>query len=106
VVQGEAVGARDVVVLDPAFAGAVRARDHQPVQGGDEDGGLEGKAEAAPGGECRDHVVAAGLLPQSPEEQWGADTAEREPGSAGEGREEKGLVAESGACGEQALQLS
>ena len=47
VMQIEPLGAGDVVVLHPRRAVAIRSRDEQPVQRGDEDGALDRKLERA-----------------------------------------------------------
>jgi len=73
VVEGELVGALDPIVLAPGVGGTVRARDHQPVEHGQEAGALEREAEAALGGQILDHRPAAGLLPEPFEGERRAD---------------------------------
>ena len=63
-VEGEVVGALDPIVLAPGVGGTVGARDHQPVQDGQEAGALQREAEAARRGQILDHRSAAGLLPE------------------------------------------
>ena len=75
VVQGQAVRARDGVVLDPLVAGPVGAGDEEPVQDGGEDGALDLELETAAGEQVLDHRPAAGLLPQPLEQQRAADAA-------------------------------
>ena len=69
VVEAQAVHTGDVVVGEPRLAGPVRARDHDPVQHGGEDGALDRELEAASGQEILDDGAAAGLLPQPPEQK-------------------------------------
>ena len=72
-VQIEIVGAGDAIVLAPAIGGQIRATTHQPVQHGKEHRALQREAMAAAACQGGDDALAAGLLPQSLEQQSGAD---------------------------------
>ena len=72
-VESEVVGALDPIVLAPGVGGTVGARDHQPVQHGQEAGALQREAEAALRGQIFDHRSAAGLLPEPFEGERGTD---------------------------------
>jgi hypothetical protein len=107
VVQRQAVHTRDGVVLDPPLAGPVGTGDEEPVQYGGEYRTLDLKLEAAVGEQLLDHRPAAGLLPQSLEQQGAADATGGQAQPLGiplEGGEQHDLVAEAGAGGEQAGQ--
>jgi hypothetical protein len=52
---------------------AVRAGHHQPVQHGQVDGAFDIEAEAAFAQQAAQDLAAAGLLPEPPEHQVGAD---------------------------------
>ena len=67
--QGQAVRARDGVVLDPLVTGPVGAGDEEPVQHGGEHSALDVELEAAAGEQLLDHRGAAGLLPEASEQQ-------------------------------------
>src|SRR4051812_9661197 len=104
VVQVEFVSTGDGVVGQPLLAGAVGARDHDPVQDGGEDRPLDRKGEGAAGEQLLDHRPAAGLLPQPAEDQGCADPACLQPRlvlGVAEGGEQQGLLAEPGAGGEE-----
>ena len=75
VVQRKALRTWDLVVLHPALAGAIRARDHDPVQHGDEDRALDVELEAAAGETVVEHIGDTDALPQAPEQQRRADAA-------------------------------
>jgi len=77
--QRQLVGALDPVVLAPGVGGPVRARDHEPVQHGEEARPFEREAEAPLGRQVLDHRPAAGLAPQPLEGQGWADA----PGGQG-----------------------
>jgi hypothetical protein len=79
VVQGQAVRARDGVVLHPLVAGPVGAGNEEPVQHGGEDGTLDLELEAAAGQELLEYGSAAGPLPQPAEQQRAADASAGEP---------------------------
>jgi len=74
-VQRKALRTWDLVVLHPALAGAIRARDHDPVQHGDEDRALDVELEAAAGETVVEHIGDTDALPQAPERQRRADAA-------------------------------
>jgi hypothetical protein len=74
-VESEVVGAVDPIVLAPSVGRAVGARDHQPVQHGQEAGALQREAEAARRGQIFDHRLAAGLTPEPFEGERGTDSA-------------------------------
>jgi hypothetical protein len=88
------------------LAGPIRAGHHDPVQHGGEDGPLDRELEAAPGEEILDHGAAAGLLPQPPEQQGGADALAGKPlGVAGfDLRQHKGAFGVAGDGTGQALE--
>ena len=78
VVQRQALGARDRVILEPALAGPVRARDHDPMQDRGEDHALDQKRELAPLQKLFEHHPAAGLLPEPAEQQRRPDPMRRQ----------------------------
>jgi len=88
------------------LAGPVRAGDHDPVQHGGEDGALDRELEAPPGEKVLHHRAAAGLLPQPPEQQGGADARAGKPlGVAGlDLRQHKGAFGVAGDGTGQALE--
>src|SRR3954470_11125351 len=71
--QGECLSAGNAQTLVPVMRMAVGARDHQPVQHGQVDGPLDIEAELALAQQTVQDVATAGLLPQPPEHQLGAD---------------------------------
>src|SRR4051794_199469 len=75
VVQLEAVAALDLVVLPPPVGGPVAARGEEAMQDGQEDRPLDVELEAASLQELLDDVAAAGLLPESLEDQGGSDAS-------------------------------
>ena len=104
-VEGEAIGSRNIVVSEPGSAIAIRSRDEQPVQGGREHGALDGKLEGAVLEHLSQNIGDTALLPQPAKQQRSADAL----GGHGEsavfvliaGIEEHDLMAELGARGEQ-----
>ena len=108
VMQRQPVHAGDGVVGHPLLAGAVRAGDHEPVQHGGEDRALDGELEQALGQQRLDHRLAAGLLPQPPEQQRRADALAGEPiGIAGlELRQDHGALGVAGDRAGQALEFA
>ena len=72
-VQSQPVRAGDGVVGHPLFAGAVGAGREQPMQHAGEDGAFDRELEQTLGQQRLDHGLAAGVLPQAPEQQRRAD---------------------------------
>ena len=79
VMQLEAIGAGDRIVLPPAIRRAIGAAAEQPVQHGEEHRPLQRKAVLAPTGKFLDHGAAAGLLPQPLEHQSRPDASAGDP---------------------------
>ncbi|MFL5252611.1 MAG: hypothetical protein ACJ8AI_06915, partial [Rhodopila sp.] len=73
--QAQGFGPGNAQALLPASGMAIRAGHHQPVQHGQVDDPLDIEAEVSIDQQAAQHVAAAGLLPQPPEHQVGADTA-------------------------------
>src|SRR5215210_2845293 len=80
VMEGQASGARDGIVLHPRRAVAVRARDEEAVQGSDEHGPLEGELEGTRRQPLTKDVRDPKPLPQVPEQKRSADALAREAG--------------------------
>src|SRR6185503_13318102 len=83
---------------------AVRARDEEPVQGGDEHGPLESEREGARCREILEYGPDPKPLPQAPKQKRSADALAREAGGLlwiVQGREEHDLLAEASAGGQQ-----
>src|SRR5215204_5796366 len=78
--EGQAFGARDGIVLHPRRAVAVRARDEEAVQGGDEHGPLEGELEGARRQELLEHGPDPKPVPQAPKQKRSADALARKAG--------------------------
>ena len=77
--QAEILGAGDVVILEPFVAGAIRARDHDPVQHGGEYRALDRKLELPTGQLLLEHRSDPAALPQSAEQQRRADPLAAQP---------------------------
>ena len=80
-VQLKAVEPGKPVALQPLVAGPVGARDAQPVQHADEDRPLDRELELALAQQPLDYRLAAGLAPQTLEDQRWADApaADQQP---------------------------
>ena len=104
--QLQAVGANDVIGLQPFPAGTIRAGDHEPMQHAGKHRALERKAEATPLGQLLDHLAAAGLLPQTTEDHRRAD-AQRRTGfqrSCLQAGDQEGGLGEPGAGAQQCVE--
>ena len=77
VMQLEPIGARDVVVLHPRRAVAIRARDQQAVQRGDEHGALDRKPEPALLQQIIENHADPQSLPDSAKQHRPADPLRR-----------------------------
>jgi hypothetical protein len=102
--QRQLPGLGDLVVGHPLLAGAVRARNHDPVQHGGEHSTLDRKLELAAGEKFANDRAAAGLMPQAPEQQGWADALGQQARAIKVGlqrRQQHDLLAEPRAGGEQ-----
>jgi hypothetical protein len=73
VVQGQRFGTGNTQTLAPIMGVAIRPGHQQSMQHGQVDGALDIEAEAAFAQQAAQDVTTAGLLPQLPEHQVGAD---------------------------------
>ena len=71
--QRQRLGALDPVVLAPGVGRAIGARDHEPMQHGEEARPLQREAEASLGREVLERRPAPGLAPQPLERERWAD---------------------------------
>ena len=105
VMQIEPLGAGDVVVLHPRRAVAIRSRDEQPMQRGDEHGALDRKLERALLQQIAQDVGDAEPLPDPAEQHRSADPLggdrQRAFASSSSAWIEQHLVGELGARGDQ-----
>ena len=73
VMELQVVTAGNLIVPPPLVGGTVAAGSEQAMQHGQKDGPLHGELEVASGEQAVENLAAAGLLPESLEEQSGAD---------------------------------
>ena len=99
VVQVNAVEPGNPVALQPLVAGPVGAGDAQPVQHAGEDRPLHRELEPALGQQPLDDRLAAGLAPQTLEDQRRSEapTVDRQPIAIAQGGQHQGGFAQAGA---------
>ena len=106
--QGERLGAVDPVVLTPGVGGPIGARDHDPVQHGQEAGALQRETEATLGRQVLDHRSTAGLAPESFEDQGRPDApgGERRHAVLVDQREDHGALGEARRRARQPVEIA
>ncbi len=107
-VQIEAVDPGNPVTLQPLVAGPVGAGDAKTVQHADEDRPLDRKLELALGEQSLDHRLAAGLAPQTCEDQRRADApaVDHQPIAIAQRRQNQGGFAQPCAGLQQLVELT
>src|SRR5512134_1797890 len=108
VVQVDAVEPGNPVALQPLVAGPVGARHAEPVQHAGEDRPLDRELELTLGQQPLDHRLAAGLAPQTLEEQrrTEAPAVDHQPIAIAHGGQHQGGFAETGAGLQQLVELA
>jgi hypothetical protein len=72
------LASHDLVVRFPRVRSAIAAGVKEPMQDSEKDGALDGELEAATMKQMLDHLLAAGLLPKSLEDQGRSDVSDRD----------------------------
>ena len=108
VVQVDAVEPGNPVALQPLVAGPVGARHAEPVQHAGEDRPLDRELELTLGQQPLDHRLAAGLAPQTLEDQRRTDApaVDHQPIAIAHGGQHQGGFAETGAGLQQLVELA
>ena len=108
VMQVDILDAIDGVILAPAVRRPIGAASKQAMQNGEKHRAFEREAVLAGTGEVFDHLAAAGLFPQSLEDESGPDPPRRarRDGALGDGVDDDGFRGEARARPQQPLQLA
>src|ERR1700760_467962 len=106
--QLQVVGTVDAIIVAPLLAGAIGARDHQPVQDGEEDRTLDGKLEAAISQKLVQHLAAAAVAPETFEQQRRADAfaVERRHAAFVHQRQDHRALSEASGGSHQAVEVA